>query len=104
MAGRGRFASSLSAALPPDQLTILTGAGLNVAGLVVAVIATFASQVLLSRVLGPSGYGVVYLATQVAFVAAAFTRFGMDMAAVRDVAIAQGAGEPGRSRGIVSRA
>ena len=104
MAGRGRFASLLGAALPPDQLTILSGAGLNVAGLVVAVIATFASQILLTRVLGPSGYGVVYLATQVAFVGAAFTRFGMDMAAVREVAIAEGAGESGRSRAIVNRA
>jgi O-antigen/teichoic acid export membrane protein len=104
MARRGRFGAVLGSALPADQLTILTGAGLNVAGLVVAVIATFASQILLTRTLGPAGYGVVYLATQIAFVGAAFTRFGMDMAAVREVAIAVGANEPGRARGIVHRA
>ena len=35
---------------------------------------------------------------------AAATRFGMDMAAVRTVAIHMGSGEPGRLRGVVSRA
>jgi O-antigen/teichoic acid export membrane protein len=104
----GRIASVLRSVLPSDragdELTILTGAGLNVIGLVIAVIATFGSQIVLTRVLGPGPYGVVYLTTQVAFVGAAFTRFGMDMAAVREVAIAAGAGEVARARGIVTRA
>ena len=104
----GRIAAMVQSVVPSgagsDQLTILTGAGLNVAGLFIAVVATFGSQVLLARALGPDGYSLVYVATQVAFVGAAFTRFGMDMAAVREVAIAVGAGEPGRSRGIVDRA
>jgi O-antigen/teichoic acid export membrane protein len=108
VARRGRIAALVHSVLPPervgDQLTILTGAGLNFVGLVVAVVATFGSQVLLARVLGEAGYGIVYLTTQVAFIGAAFTRFGMDMAAVREVAIAVGAGEPGRARPIVSRA
>jgi O-antigen/teichoic acid export membrane protein len=104
----GRFAAVVQSVVPPeragDQLTILTGAGLNVAGLAIAVVATFGSQILLARTLGETGFGIVYLATQVAFVGAAFTRFGMDMAAVREVAVAVGAGEPGRSRAIVERA
>jgi len=87
-----------------DQLTILSGTGQNVAGLVIALLATFGSQVLITRTLGAANYGVIYLATQVAFVGAAATRFGMDMAAVRRVAIDVGAGQAGRSRAVVSRA
>ncbi len=104
---RRRLAGVLQSVIPADradELTILSGAGLNVAGLVIAVLATFGSQVLLAQALGSRGYGVVYVATQVAFVGAAFTRFGMDMAAVREVAIAAGAGEPARARAIVDRA
>ncbi len=44
------------------------------------------------------------LATQFAFIGGAGTRFGMDMAAVRRVAIDVGKGEPGRARSVVRRA
>ncbi|HYU57900.1 MAG TPA: polysaccharide biosynthesis C-terminal domain-containing protein [Actinomycetota bacterium] len=87
-----------------DRLTILSGTGQNVAGLVVALLATFGSQVLITRSLGAAAYGVVYVGTQVAFVGAAATRFGMDVAAVRRVAIDVGKGDPGRARAVVSRA
>jgi O-antigen/teichoic acid export membrane protein len=87
-----------------DRLTILSGTGQNILGLAAFVVATFATNVLISRALGPSALGTVTLATQFAFVAAAATRFGMDMAAVRLVAIDLGRGEPGRVRGVLSRA
>lgn len=104
---RRRLAGVVASIVPPeraDELTILAGAGVNVVGLGIAVVAAFGSQVLLARTLGSDGYGVVYLATQVAFVGAAFTRFGMDMAAVREVAIAAGEGNQGRARDVVARA
>jgi O-antigen/teichoic acid export membrane protein len=87
-----------------DRLTILSGTGQNVLGLAAFVVATFATNVLISRALGPSALGTVTLATQFAFVAAAATRFGMDMAAVRLVAIDFGRDEPGRIRGVMARA
>ena len=87
-----------------DHLTILSGTAQNVAGLVVFVLATFGANVLLARVLGEEGLGRVTLATQLAFVAGAATRFGMDMAATRRVAVDLGTGEPGRARAIVARA
>ena len=87
-----------------DRLTILSGTGQNILGLAAFVVATFATNVLISRVLGPSALGTVTLATQFAFVAAAATRFGMDMAAVRVVAIDLGRGESGRARGVLTRA
>jgi O-antigen/teichoic acid export membrane protein len=87
-----------------DRLTILSGTGQNIVGLGAFVVATFATNVLISRALGPSALGTVTLATQFAFVMAAATRFGMDMAAVRLVAIDLGRGEPGRIRGVMARA
>src|SRR5205807_3391603 len=48
--------------------------------------------------------GLVTLATQFAFVAGAATRFGMDVAAVRQVAIDVGKGRPGRLRAMMARA
>lgn len=92
-----------------DRRVLLAGTAQNVLGLAVLVLATFAANVLVARGLGDGdagavALGVVTLATQVAFVAAAGTRFGMDMAAVREVAIAVGAGEGARVRGIVERA
>jgi O-antigen/teichoic acid export membrane protein len=90
-----------------DHLAILSGTGQNIAGLAVFVVATFATNVLISRAFGADGaaaLGIVTLATQFAFVAGAATRFGMDMAAVRRVAIDVGKGEPGRARPVVSRA
>jgi O-antigen/teichoic acid export membrane protein len=90
-----------------DRLTLLSGTGQNVAGLAVFVAATFGTNVLISRAFGPSGasaLGTVTLATQFAFIAGAGARFGMDMAAVRRVAIEVGGGEPGRVRAVVARA
>jgi O-antigen/teichoic acid export membrane protein len=87
-----------------DHLTILSGTGQNIAGLAVFVLATLGTNVLISRVLGASGLGIVTLTSQFAFVAGAATRFGMDMATVRRVAIDVGKGEPGRVRGVMVRA
>jgi O-antigen/teichoic acid export membrane protein len=90
-----------------DRLTLLSGTGQNVAGLAVFVTATFGTNVLISRAFGSSGasaLGTVTLATQFAFIAGAAARFGMDMAAVRRVAIEVGRGEPGRGRAVVARA
>jgi O-antigen/teichoic acid export membrane protein len=101
----------IRAALPADRygdhLAILSGTGQNIAGLAVYVLATFGTNVLISRAFeanGASVLGVVTLATQFAFVAGAATRFGMDMAAVRRVAVDVGKGEPGRARAVVARA
>ncbi|MGH2572117.1 MAG: MATE family efflux transporter [Actinomycetota bacterium] len=108
MRRRARLAEAIRAALPKerfgDHLTILAGTGQNIAGLAVFVVATFAMNILISRVLGASALGVITLATQVALVVGAATRFGMDMAAVRRVAIDVGKGEPGRARSVVARA
>jgi O-antigen/teichoic acid export membrane protein len=71
---------------------------------VIFVVATFATNILISRVLGAAALGTVTLATQFAFVAGAATRFGMDMAAVRRVAIEVGKGEPGRVGPVMVRA
>ncbi len=86
-----------------DHLTILAGTGQNIAGLGVFVVASFAMNILVARAFGrgSAAFGQVTLATQLAFVAGAATRFGMDMAAVRRVAIEVGKGEGGRSRAVV---
>jgi O-antigen/teichoic acid export membrane protein len=106
--GGGRLRDVIQAALPKerfgDHLTILAGTGQNLAGLAIFVLATFATSILISRVLGAAALGTVTLATQLAFVAGAATRFGMDMAAVRLVAIDVGKSEPGRARSVVARA
>ena len=99
---------TIRSAFPPefgDHLAILAGTGQNIAGLAVFVAATLGTNILVSRVLGgAAALGVVTLATQLAFVGGAATRFGMDMAAVRGVAIDVGRGEPGRVRSLVRRA
>jgi O-antigen/teichoic acid export membrane protein len=104
----GAFRSALESALPferfGDQRTILAGTGQSAVGLVVAILATFGTQVLITRTLGAGAFGIVTLATQGALVLGFFSRVGMDMAAVRDVAIEMGRNRPGRVRGIVSRA
>ena len=86
-----------------DQLTILAGTGQNIVGLGVFVVATFGMSILIARAFGKgsAAFGQITLVTQLAFVAGAATRFGMDMAAVRRVAIEVGRNEPGRSRAIV---
>lgn len=102
------MAEAVRAALPKerfgDHLTILAGTGQNIAGLAMFVGATFATNILISRSLGAPALGVITLATQVALVGGAATRFGMDMAAVRRVAIDVGKGEAGRARSVVARA
>jgi O-antigen/teichoic acid export membrane protein len=110
--GRGRRGAGIRAALEDilplerfgDERTILAGTGQSALGLVVAILATFATQVLITRVQGPAAFGIVTLATQGALVLGYFSRFGMDMASVRRVAIDLGRGERGRVRAIVSRA
>jgi O-antigen/teichoic acid export membrane protein len=87
-----------------DHLTLLSGTGQNIIGLGVFVVASLVTSVLISNVLGRGALGLVTLATQFAFVGGAGTRFGMDMAAVRRVAIDVGKGEPGRARAVVRRA
>jgi O-antigen/teichoic acid export membrane protein len=86
-----------------DRLTILSGTGQNILGLGVFVVASFAMNILVARAFGAgsAAFGQITLITQLAFVAGAATRFGMDMAAVRRVAIEVGKGESGRSRAIV---
>ena len=90
-----------------DRLTLLAGTGQNIGGLAVYVVASLLANVLIYRAFGTAGgaaLGLVTLATQLAFVMAAGARFGMDMAAVRRVAIEVGAGRPGRARPIMRRA
>ncbi|HXF71587.1 MAG TPA: polysaccharide biosynthesis C-terminal domain-containing protein [Actinomycetota bacterium] len=90
-----------------DRARILAGTGQNILGLSVYVLLTFGMNVLIARAFGEEGrraLGVVTLATQLAFVAGAGTRFGMDHAAVRRVAIDVGKGEAGRIGGVVARA
>ncbi len=87
-----------------DQRVIVGNTGQNVLGLAIGAIATFVAQVIMTNRLGDSGFGVVTLTTQFAFVAAAATRFGMDVANVRLVAILAGRGQAARARGLVRRA
>jgi O-antigen/teichoic acid export membrane protein len=98
----------IGAALPGDRfgdhLTILSGTGQNIAGLAVFMVATLGTNILISRALGAAALGTITLATQFAFVAGAATRFGMDMASVRRVAIDVGSGEPSRIRAVMARA
>ena len=59
-------------------------------------------QLVFARQLPTGGLGLVTVAVQVAFVAAAGSRFGMDLATVREVAIGVGAAtgapaQPGRA-------
>jgi O-antigen/teichoic acid export membrane protein len=99
---------ALESILPPgrfaDERTLLAGTGQNAVGLVAAMVAAFATQVLITRALGSAAFGVITVATQVAFVGGAATRFGMDMAAVRRVSIDVGRGERARVRAVVTRA
>ncbi len=86
-----------------DQRIILGNTGQNVLGLAIGALATFAAQVIITRRLGDEGFGVVTLTTQFAFIAAAATRFGMDVANVRLVAILVGRAQAARARGLVRR-
>ena len=102
------FRAALEQLLPferfGDERTILAGTGQSAVGLVVAILATFGTQVLITRALGAAAFGIVTLATQGALVLGFFSRVGMDMASVREVAIEVGQDRRGRVRGIVNRA
>ena len=91
------------AATPSDQRIILGNTGQNVLGLVIGAVATIGANVLMARRLGQQPFGVVTATTQFAFIAAAATRFGMDVANVRLVAILVGRGQSARARGLVRR-
>jgi O-antigen/teichoic acid export membrane protein len=86
-----------------EERTLLVGTAANVAGLLVGVAAAFGIQILLGRTLAPGGFGLVTVAVQVAFVASAGSRFGMDMASVRLVAIGRGADASSHLRSLVDR-
>jgi O-antigen/teichoic acid export membrane protein len=91
-----------------DLRVLAAGTAQNIVGLAVFVVGTFAANVLISRAfgggrLGAVSLGIVTVGTQFAFIAAAGSRFGMDMAAVRYVAIEVGAGHRARIRLVVSR-
>jgi O-antigen/teichoic acid export membrane protein len=86
-----------------DERTLLSGTAVNIAGLVAGVAAAFGVQILMGRHLGRSGLGLVTVAVQVAFVAAAGSRFGMDLSAVRDVAIGRGSNRSATLRSLVDR-
>lgn len=84
-----------------DERTLLAGTVSNAAGLVAGVGSAFGVQVLLGRALPGGGLGLVTVAVQAAFVAAAGSRVGMDMAAIRLAAIGVGAGSVARLRSLV---
>jgi O-antigen/teichoic acid export membrane protein len=86
-----------------DHRTLLSGTALNIVGLAAGVVAAFGVQILIGRHLGRAGLGLVTVAVQVAFVAAAGSRFGMDLSSVRDVAIGRGAGNVATLRSLVDR-
>jgi O-antigen/teichoic acid export membrane protein len=86
-----------------DHRTLLSGTALNVAGLAAGVIAAYGVQLVFARQLPTGGLGLVTVAVQVAFVAAAGSRFGMDLATVREVAIGVGAADRAHLRSLVER-
>jgi len=88
---------------PTDHRTILGNTGQNVLGLGIGAVATFVAQVVMTRRLGEARFGVVTFTTQFAFIAAAASRFGMDVANVRLVATLVGRGQAARSRALVRR-
>ncbi|MGH3023387.1 MAG: oligosaccharide flippase family protein [Gaiellaceae bacterium] len=86
-----------------EERTLIAGTAANVVGLVVGVAAALGVQILLGRTLLPGAFGLVTVAVQVAFVASAGSRFGMDLAAVRLVAIGRGAAATAHLRSLVER-
>ena len=86
-----------------EERSLLAGTAANVAGLVAGALSMLGVQVLLGQTLMPGGFGIVTVAVQVAFVAAAGSRFGMDMAAIRLVAIGRGAESVSHLRSLIER-
>lgn len=72
-------------------------------GLAIFAAATAVATVLQTRTLPDGAFGIVTQATRFTFIAAAATRFGMDVANVRLVAILAGKGQQSRVRGLVRR-
>ncbi len=87
-----------------DYLNILSGTSQNLIGIVIAAVATFAAQILMSNTLGREGFGVVTVVTMAAFVLSFLTRAGTDMAVLRDVAVEVGEDRWHRIRVPVARA
>jgi O-antigen/teichoic acid export membrane protein len=87
-----------------DYLRILSGTSQNLIGIVIAAIATLGAQILMTNALGATGFGIVTVLTQAAFVISFATRSGMDMAVLRDVAVEVGVGRWERIRVPVTRA
>jgi len=92
------------AGISADHRNIMGGTAQNVLGVVVFALATAVAQVLMARSLDRGVFGVVTEARLFAYIAASATRFGMDVACVRLVAILIGRGEQGRVRRLVNRA
>jgi O-antigen/teichoic acid export membrane protein len=86
-----------------DLRSLLSGVTQNVVGMVVAGVALFAVQILMTRTLGARGFGVVTVLTQAAFVVSFATRSGMDMAVLREVAVRLGEGRRDAVRALVTR-
>ena len=86
-----------------EERSLLAGTAANVAGLVAGGLAMLGVQILLGQALMPGAFGVVTVVVQVAFVAAAGSRFGMDMAAIRLVAIGRGGESVAHLRSLVER-
>jgi O-antigen/teichoic acid export membrane protein len=86
-----------------EERTLLAGTAANVVGLLAGVAAAFGLQILLGRTLPPGAFGFVTVAVQIAFVASAGSRFGMDMASVRFVAIGRGSERADHLRSLVER-
>ena len=83
---------------------VLRGTAANVSGSPPRA-AAFGVQLLLGRAAArPAGSALVTVAVQIAFVASAGSRFGMDMTAIRRVAIAGGTGDRASMRSLVERA
>jgi O-antigen/teichoic acid export membrane protein len=87
-----------------EALSILSGTSQNVLGVAIAAAAMFTVQVLMTRSLGSSGFGVVTLLTQAAFICSFATRSGMDMGVLRDVSIDVGVARKATIRKAVARA
>ena len=87
-----------------DHGTLLRGTIANVIGLAFGVAAAFGVQLLLGRRLPAGGLSLVTVAVQVAFVASAGSRFGMDMTAIRRVAIDGADEHAAQLRSLVDRA
>lgn len=91
-------------AVSKDHRNILGGTAQNVVGVVVFGMATAIATVMMTRTLDKGVFGVVMGATTFAYITSAATRFGMDVACVRLVAILVGRDQTSRTRSLVNKA